>query len=82
MRAKEMFKEVNFKLHAETNDFIIYRKYPDTIVDDTSFQEIFFNNINKFVVVSEYHHGNLEEKFIDLKELKAINKQVEELGWE
>lgn len=77
--AKEMFEELNFKLYEETDDFIIYRKYPDTIVDDNTYQEIFFNIKSQFLTATEYHHGILEEKFITLKELKAINKQVEEL---
>lgn len=81
MSAKEMFEEINFNLYEETNDYITYRRYPNTVIDDNSYQEIFFNKSERFIVVSEYYKGDLEEKFILISELKAINKQCEELGW-
>ena len=79
--AAKLFEEVNFKLYEETDKWLTYRKYPDTIVDEETYQEIFFNYVGQFVVICEYNHGKQEEKFITLKELLAINKQVEELGW-
>lgn len=81
MTAKEMFEELGYELYDETDIYISYRKFPDTIVDNKTYQEIFFNTQSMFFVISEYKHGELEEKFIITKELQAINKQVEELGW-
>ena len=76
--AREMFEELGYKLYEETDKWITYKKYPDTIIDDETYQEIFFNFYDLFVVVSEYNHGKLEEKFITTKEIEAINKLIEE----
>ena len=79
--AKEMFEELGYELYEETDIYMSFRKYPDTIEDDGTYQEIFFNTQSMFFVIAEYIEGELEEKFMTTKELKAINKQVEELGW-
>lgn len=79
--AKEMFKELGYKLDEETDTYIRYRKYPDTVVDNETYQEIFFNIRSMFFTADEYIVGEVEEKFITIKELQAINKQVEELEW-
>ena len=76
--SKEMFKKINYKLYEETDSWITYRKYPDTIVDDDTYQEIFYNFVDDFVVATEYNHGKLEEKFITREELLVINKLIEE----
>ena len=73
-----MFKKINYKLYEETDSWITYRKYPDTIVDDDTYQEIFYNFVDDFVVATEYNHGKLEEKFITREELLVINKLIEE----
>ena len=81
MKAKEMFEELGYELYEETDIYMSFRKYPDTIADYGTYQEIFFNTQSMFFVIAEYRKGKLEEKFMTTKELKAINKQVEELGW-
>ncbi|MBR1386415.1 MAG: hypothetical protein IJ568_06265 [Bacilli bacterium] len=81
MTAKEMFEKLNYILYEENDINISYRKYPDTKIDDLTYQEIFFNKQSQFIVIVEYNSEGMEEKFTTLKELQAINKQVEELGW-
>lgn len=78
MSSKEMFEKSNYKLYEETDSWITYKKYPDTIVDDNTYQEIFYNFVDDFVVATEYNHGKLEEKFINRNELLAIVKLIEE----
>lgn len=78
MSSKEMFEKANYKLYEETDSWITYRKYPDTIIDDDTYQEIFYNFVDDFVVATEYNHGKLEEKFINRNELLAIVKLIEE----
>ena len=81
MSAEEMLETLNYILYEENDTNISYRKYPHTKTDDKTYQEIFFNKKSQFIVICEYNHGVLEEKFTTLKELQAINKQIEELGW-
>jgi len=74
MTAKEMFEELKYQrlyLYDEderdfVREFVVYRKRGNEIV---------FNTIHKVI---EMH---IEEDIIDMPLLKAINKQIEELGW-
>ena len=65
MSAKEMFEELGYKLINEKN--IVYKNIHFT---GRITHIAFFNN--KKILVTQS---------IGLKELKAINKQIEELGW-
>lgn len=65
MSAREMFEKLGYK--QEKGDWIEYFKNEDTIIfmDDKTFYKRHY-----------YDPGD-----INIEELKAINKQVEELGW-
>ena len=76
MTAKEMFEELGYK-YCEDDGFIDYKKEkrkliePDYISFDRLEREIFILNSSK----------SSKGTTIDMSLLKAINKQVEELGW-
>jgi 5-bromo-4-chloroindolyl phosphate hydrolysis protein len=65
VNAKEMFEKLGYEL--EEDNWIIYSNEEDAIVfmDDKTFYKRHY-----------YDAGD-----ITMKELQAINKQVEELGW-
>lgn len=73
MTAREMFEELGYQRNVE-NEKIIY------IIETKGsfyYQEIIFNLVKKIIVID----GNFLEVAIENNLLKAINKQVEELGW-
>lgn len=77
MTAKEMFEKLGYKLIKQKKQWehlIVYEKY-DKRFDET--ETITFNTSGR-VIMKEL---NDEGGCIFIKELKAINKQVEELGW-
>ena len=75
MSAKEMFEKLGYK---ETENDIYFLKYYK-ICKLHHDKEIKFHKLDKtFCVKDDY--GTLY-RWIDLEELQAINKQVEELGW-
>ncbi|MDD6467144.1 MAG: hypothetical protein PUF50_03075 [Erysipelotrichaceae bacterium] len=67
-KAKEMFEELGYQLEENTgfNDWIVY-------VDNRTYY-IEFDLVYKRVNISLY-------AIIDSKMIKAITKQMEELGW-
>lgn len=71
MNAREMFKKLGYKYnkYRDRNQMIEYRKGDSTSV-------LFWINERVFSV-SEY----CEPKDITVDEFKAIQKQMEELGW-
>lgn len=77
MTAKEMFEELGYECDVSCEG-VLYSKY----IGDTLYQ-IDFDNCNKWVKkqrIPEIFKPS-ESSYMDLKELKAINKQIEELGW-
>lgn len=70
MSAKEMFIDLNFKQIANNIRDIIYAD-----IDNPDFY-VQFDLQYKVVIVYQTYDYNF-----DMKMLKAINKQVEELGW-
>ena len=69
MSAKEMFEELGYKQISNNVNYIIY-----------NFEEIFelrFYLPQQEIEIIEKPPFNT----IDLGEIKAINKQIEELGW-
>lgn len=71
MTAKEMFEEYGFTIYDETEEGLIYcTDYDSEMQEDDHY--IRFDKICKCV------YSNKE---INTIELKLINKQVEELGW-
>ncbi len=78
MSAKEMFKKLGYELINEVP--LLYQK------DDGGYiQNIEFISTLKTIKFSEYEtYNNNEpqgETTLYLDELQAINKQIEELGW-
>ena len=78
MSAKEMFKKLGYELINEVP--LLYQK------DDGGYiQNIEFISTLKTIKFSEYEtYNNNEpqgETILYLEELQAINKQIEELGW-
>ena len=75
--AREMFEELGYECD-KSCDGILYSKY----IGDILYQ-IDFDNCNKWVKkqrIKELFEPS-ESAYIDIKELQAINKQIEELGW-
>ena len=73
MTAKEMFEELGYKQKIQ-NDVIYYFK---EIKIPKKYGNILIYHINFILKDKEL----FTSKNLDYKELKAINKQVEELGW-
>ena len=71
--AKEMFKELGYKLFKDNNYVIAFFK-------DTNWIE-FRKDIEVVKCYSLINDYYIEINNIGIKELQAINKQVEELGW-
>lgn len=78
MTAKEMFEELGWYLDIETNNEQIVYSY--NILDDGTFGFIGASTITFEIMSKSIYLDELECIHINL--LKAINKQVEELGWE
>ena len=81
MSAKEMFEKIGYEYHCYDSEEVTYRK------EDRQWREngrilICFDLLNKEIELGfkGKTSGNLPI-FISLEELQAINKQVEELGW-
>ena len=83
MSAKETFEELGYECDVSC-DGILYSKYVDLPNGNVANSQIEFDNVDK--IVEKYvSQAGFSMKFynskITLDELKAINKQVEELGW-
>lgn len=74
--AKEMFEELGYEIETDLKDILIYKKeYP---LGGT--QEFIFHKNNDGMYINNSINGSGTD-FLSYKELQAINKQVEELGW-
>lgn len=71
MKSKEMFEELGWKHNNYEDDTIYYLKWSNDNCFPAKY-EIGFDKKDKEVCIFGV---------ITLKELQAINKQVEELGW-
>lgn len=89
MSAKEMFEELGYEYY-EGDSCIVYVKsdcIPNRInTEKISFIKIFFND--KYICIESYetdaylsNRKNYDATLFSLDELQAINKQIEELGW-
>lgn len=70
MSAKEMFEELGYKLIIQTDYVICYQNKRKS--------HIYFENHNKIIDLASQETKN---KKLTLKQLQAINKQIEELHW-
>ena len=80
--AKEMFEELGYKQEENDKKYISYCWYYHE--DKDCIRKIVFDLRGKaFLAYSPYNLDEYEDCsiFIELKELQAINKQVEELHW-
>ena len=80
MSAKEMFEELGYNQLYENKHYMFYVK---DLIDTPEYEKdcihLEFNHDNK-TINKTYGDDNTVED-ITLEELKAINKQIEELGW-
>lgn len=72
MTAKEMFEELGYIETIDSNEYEITYKHK------AHFNEITFCLSGRKITCD---NGNGKAIFINEYELKAINKQIEELGW-
>ena len=74
MSAKEMFENLGYKvyLRKSNKEFLCYRWLETEVY-------IRFNLIDKMIL--KYHSCSDNARAISIDELQAINKQIEELGW-
>lgn len=80
MTAKEMFEDLGYELIEDNKSYLRYADY----VDEHKYagEMIDFDKKNKgFRLTRKSYQGNTHFKYGTIKELQAINKQVEELGW-
>lgn len=75
MNAKEMFEKLGYK-QEKIEEQLIYTKID--VLTDVEYDIIFYLDDKTFEASTDnYQYAN----DINLKELQAINKQIEELGW-
>lgn len=79
MSAKEMFKELGYELVFENEEVLRYRKNKNLDVEFWKvYEKITGEKMRKYIKVSNVRNIPY---FISVELLKAINKQIEELGW-
>lgn len=75
MSAKEMFEKLNyFQSSEDFEDELVYNLKSE---DVDSYRYISFHKIFKYIEVDDWT-SNFQ---LSVQELQAINKQIEELGW-
>lgn len=74
--AKEMFEKLGYEQHKSRYE-ITYNMANLKYIDD--YRYIAFDKESKTIEVDD---SSTEPFYLQIEELKAINKQVEELGWE
>ena len=80
MSAKEMFEELGYKLMNDCEYYLFYEKpLKENTEYENDYLHISFEKKDK-AFIKTYGDDNSPE-IITMEELKAINKQVEELGW-
>lgn len=96
MNAKEMFEELGYEcISGEDSELVNYQKIEDDEFKRTDFimaELVFYKDRKEYWAskwYNEYKEGtnNIIKKprkilMIDIKHIKAIQKQIEELGWE
>ena len=76
MSAKEMFEELGYKLDQSEEDS---RLYCGDILDENTFG---YKDSEMIYFDDEYFGIYFTNKeYVNIKELRAINKQIEELHW-
>ena len=79
MSAKEMFEKLGYELVFENEEVLRYRKNKMLDVEFWKvYEKITGEKMKKYIHISTVRNGSY---FMSLELLQAINKQVEELGW-
>lgn len=74
-QAEEMFKKLDYFTSSEYfEEELVYNLHTEDIEE---WRYISFDLINKRIELGDWEEGF----YLTLKELQAINKQIEELGW-
>lgn len=83
MSAKEMFEKLGYKQEKDDKIHITYYNGNFENIQKCDKQITFDLESKSFIAYSPYELNDYEDCsiFINMKELQAINKQVEELGW-
>lgn len=80
-KAKEIFEELDFYEKTNNSAYLIYEKHgEDKYTDDKVTTIITFKKHEKLVRVKKLNKTSSYN--FNAKEIKAINKQIEEFGWE
>lgn len=72
MTAKEMFEQLGYEYDTYGEDIIFTKDFKYAVV------ELYFDMYSKTLSILSNKDITFE---FNIKELKAINKQIEELGW-
>lgn len=82
MDARGMFDELGYELIEDSKRYLRYAKYENKEYKHYGGEFIDFEKINKeFRLTRKTHQGNTHFRYADMRELQAINKQIEELHW-
>lgn len=74
MSAKEMFEELGYKLDINNEKELLYRKTCYGSIGEFYFRIWFYKDFKTFEISKRSNE-------IDMPLFQAINKQIEELGW-
>ena len=79
MTAKEMFEELGYEIKEKTSRYLRYLK-KDSEYGSGAYIE--FDLVNKKIrLYTKTPNYNNNPRYADFNEFQAINKQIEELGW-
>jgi len=82
--AKEMFEELGYRKEDVEDIFtgeVFEYDYKYVKFDGTWLREILINDTTKLIHFNTELFNRTQNEMLTPQELKAINKQVEELGW-
>ena len=74
MTAKEMFEELGYKYEENNTEIIYFNSFRSRF----QYLIVFYKDIK---TIEKFKYYNNVSVGINVKELQAINKQIEELGW-
>lgn len=86
MSAKDLFKKLGYECRTPRVNYGIPNEIYVKKTMSNSIRTISFDKAGKYIDITEKYQDIIEEgyenyNYLDLEELQAINKQVEELGW-
>lgn len=75
MTADEMFEELGYEKVGDDRNVITY-------INRKEAKSLEFDLFDKQFSMCSFGFGNFNFEYVELEELKAINKKCEELGWD